>query len=148
MSKRIFITAFVFLSVAMIGWSIATPVFQPPDEQEHASRAFSAVRGQVYVKPQDAKDGTGGYVKYPAGWSAAADDYLCVAGKATESASCSEKVTDDKTVVTRGSTAARYNPLYYLVVGTGSLVTGPARSLLVMRILSALLRSTFLAGAT
>ncbi len=137
---------FVLWFGALAGWSIATPVWQSPDEFAHASRAYSAIHGQVYVPPVRAFHGTGGFVTAPRGWLNAAHHYRCPFHRGRD-ARCLPPLTNDGSAVRVASTAARYNPLYYLAVGSASLFSGPAHAMRLMRLVSAALSALFLAWA-
>ncbi|TAM94986.1 MAG: DUF2142 domain-containing protein, partial [Rhodanobacteraceae bacterium] len=131
----------------MVAWALATPVWGSPDEYQHAYRAYAAVRGEVYVKPVAAVVGTGGYVDVPRGWIRSQFSIACYAGTGTRSPACLPPLTDDDTPVRIPSTAARYNPVYYLWVGLPSLFMPASDALLGMRLASAALNAFFLAWA-
>ena len=131
---------------ACAAWSLATPIWASPDEFQHAFRAYSAVHGQVYVTPVSAVRGTGGFVTVPRGWLESVQHYRCNFDRGRD-ATCLAPLTNDSHPVRVASTAARYNPLYYLVVGSVSLVSSPAHSVRLMRLVSAALSALFLAWA-
>ncbi len=69
LSKRSLSYCFIAWWIAIYAWSIATPVWGAPDEFQHAFRAYAAVRGEVYVKPEAASFGTGGSGAYTYSWN-------------------------------------------------------------------------------
>jgi hypothetical protein len=145
--RRLFAITFVLWWVACCAWAFATPIWTAPDEHQHAFRAYGVVRGEVYVHPESAQLGTGGFVHVPAGWKEAAKTFNCYSQQPGVSADCIAPITDDRTEVRTPSTAARYNPLYYAVVGLGTLGTSPETGIYVMRIISGALTAWFLAWA-
>lgn len=128
-------------------WALATPIWGSPDEYQHAYRAYAAVRGEVVIRPEAAQSGTGGFVQGPRGWTASIEHLHCYAFHPTRTADCLPPLTNDATPQRVASTAARYNPVYYLIVGSASLITGPAHSVWAMRAVSAALSAVFLAWA-
>lgn len=140
-------TLFVFCVVyaALALWALATPLWASPDEPAHVVRAYSAVHGQVYVTPVAAVAGTGGYVTVPRGLADGAK--ACYALDPRVDAACLTRIADNHRPVTVHNGAARYNPLYYLVVGLPSLFGPLAAAPMAMRLVSAALSAWLLAWA-
>ncbi len=138
---------FVLMFAAMVGWVVATPIWGSADEYQHAYRAYAAARGALYVKPEAALLGTGGYVDVPLGWKKSQYSIACYAGHALGNPACLPPLTNDATPVRLPSTAARYNPVYYVLVGLPSLTFSPSRALYGMRLASGALSAFFLAWA-
>jgi Predicted membrane protein (DUF2142) len=147
LGRRAFLSVFVLWWLVAGAWAFATPIWGTPDEFAHASRAYAAVRGEVFIPPEAAQRGTGGFVDAPAGWANSVMDFRCYAFNPTKTADCLPPLTNDATPMRFGSGAARYNPVYYLIVGTASLITSPSDALWGMRLFSAALSAFFLTWA-
>jgi hypothetical protein len=145
--KTTLATVFLLWWLAFSAWAFATPSWGAPDEFQHAYRAYALVRGDVYVKPEAASYGTGGYVDVPKGWTSTAEHYRCFTHIPDVVPACAGPITNDATNTRAPSTAARYNPAYYAVVGLGSFGTSPTHASYVMRIISAALAAFFIAWA-
>ena len=139
--------AFVFFFLVMAVWSIGTPIWGSPDEPAHALRAYSVVHGQIYVAPIPGQSGPGGLVKAPKGFYESQAGALCYEFKGDVPANCAQDPSGDESIVKVLSTAARYNPLYYAIVGLPSYVIGPRHLLFAMRLVSAALSAWMLAWA-
>ena len=126
--RRPGVLVFLLWFGALTAWSLATPVWASPDEFAHAFRAYSAVHGQVYVAPVHAFDGTGGFVTALRGWLGSVHHYRCVFRPNTD-ANCLPPLTNDRHPVRVASTSCSLNPLYYLAVGSPSLLAGPAHAI-------------------
>lgn len=146
--RRRFASVFLLWWLAFSAWSFATPSWGAPDEFAHAYRAYALARGEVYVKPEPAAYGTGGWVKVPKGWVQPAVNYRCFIHKPETLPRCIGPITNDDRPVRVASTAARYNPVYYAFIGIGSLGTSPTHAIYAMRVISAALSAFFLALAT
>ncbi len=147
LGPRPFVVVFLLWWIITTAWALATPLWGSPDEYQHAYRAYAAARGEVVISPQAATLGTGGFVDGPSGWTSSIRSLRCYAFKAARTANCLAPITNDATPKRVASTAARYNPVYYLFVGSASLLTGPARAPWAMRVASGLLSALFLAAA-
>lgn len=147
LGRRAFVVVFLLWWAVAGAWAAATPIWGSPDEPQHAYRAYAAVRGEVFVQPEAASLGTGGYVTVPKAWADSARHLPCYAFRPTRTADCLHPLANEATPTRVASTAARYNPIYYLIVGTGSLVTSPAHAIWAMRLISAALSALFLAWA-
>jgi hypothetical protein len=137
--------AFFFCVLAL--WALATPPWGSPDEIAHGYRAVSAAHGEIYVPPVAAQNGSGGYVDVPAGLEVNAHSAACYAFHADITADCLKAPTADETEVRVPSSAARYHPPYYLVVGFPTLFLSPTVELYAMRFVSVLLSAWMLAWA-
>lgn len=135
----------VALALISIGWAVATPLGGSPDEPAHIIKAASVVRGQFLGDRTDKAAATS--VEVPAG-IASAHSWPCYAFDPAIEASCLQGVPDGSASATATTTAGLYNPTYYALVGWPSLLTDDtSRSVLAMRVVSALLVSLLLAIA-
>lgn len=141
------LVAFGLFAVALGSWSLATPLWGSPDEFQHAYRAFATAHGHLYIKPEPVLAGTGGVVNVPREWELSRRTIACYGGRPSISAECAAPLNGDRTLSRRGSTAARYNPVYYLAVGWPVLVFTPEHSPYAMRLASSVVSAWFLAWA-
>ena len=103
--------------------------------------------GQIYVPPTSAVAGTGGQVTITRGLLDSAKKESCVGFHPKVTATCVPDPGPDTTRVAVPSGAARYNPVYYFVVGLPSLVLGNRHLVLAMRLVSAALSAWMLTWA-
>lgn len=139
--------AFIFFFAIMAIWSFGTPIWGVPDEPAHVLRAYSAAHGQFYVSPNGATGGTGGVVTVPRSLAESGNSTSCYAFNPQVSAACAHDPVSGSHLVAAPSSAARYNPAYYLVVGLPSLIMGEHHLLYAMRLVSAALSAWMLAWA-
>lgn len=135
--------SFVLVSVLAGAWALATPLFAAPDEPAHVINAAAIVRGQL-LPPED---GGIGRVRIPAPYAQAHGVPQCYAFRSTVPASCAPALTGPMTDAIADTTAGRYPPLYYALVGMPSLVAPPELAVYLMRLLGGMLSAGFLAGA-
>jgi len=134
-------TAVFFASSAL--WSLGTPLGVGADEPTHVVKAAATVRGQFLGEPIAHQALPFTTVRVPEAFAVLANpcnpfDYRTPGCTGPPAGSSSGKVV---TVVT---TAGRYQPLYYLVVGLPTLVSHSPTTVLAMRLLSALICALFL----
>src|SRR5262249_47337786 len=113
------------------------------DEHDHVVRAAGVVRGQILVPPTYQKD-DGGYQSVPA--SLVPPNFDCMR-KRSEPATCLGTPPNDRTPRDVHTRAARYNPIYYAVVGWPLLPLPSMAGIIVTRLLNALLCAVILATA-
>lgn len=147
--KGVFGLAFFAYFLLATAWSFATPLYGAPDEAAHLTRAASVVRGQIYVEPVEAAMGGGGFVRIPESLSLYADGSLpCFGGRPQWSAECFRTLPSSDGIVEVPSLAARYNPVYYALVGLPLLLEPHEAGVYATRILSGVLCCGLLALAT
>jgi len=142
-ARRCWVVSFLLFAMLAGSWSLASPLFSAPDEPAHVINAAAVVRGQL-LPPHD---GGVSQVRVPAVYASAYAVPACFAFKATVPADCAPGLTGSTTDVVVGTTAGRYPPLYYAVVGLPTLVAPPKQAVYLMRLISILLCAGFLAGA-
>ena len=146
--RRRWWTTFVLLAGLSGAWALATPLFASPDEPAHAIRAAAVARGELTgTEPAARSDIRPGslLVDVPAVY-ARAGDVGCFAFYRNTTAACFtfSGSTRDAPVAT---SAAKYPPTYYAVVGLPSLALPSAGGVYLMRLLSTLLFAALLASA-
>lgn len=140
LAQKSFLFAFlIFFSVTVL-WVGAVPMYGTPDEPAHMVRAAGIVRGQV-----DGVRGEDNKVRYEVP-SIFVSEPGCYAFKNTQTADCLNIPADegDAQVV---STADSYPPLFHLIIGSPTLLTGGLKSLYLMRLANALVCSLLLTVA-
>lgn len=140
----VFLVSWALLTVLSTLWAIATPPGASPDEPAHMVKAASVVRGAF----NNAGTELGSDVDVPqyVAWTHA---QTCPAFRPTVTAACIEEPPgDDAQIVDSTTTAGRYNPLYYLLVGWPTLLIPDAWGIYAMRVVSGAIVSVFLALTT
>lgn len=140
----VFLASWALFSALAVMWSLATPISAAPDEPAHMVKAASVVRGQL-IGPEGA-DGSIVQVPQYIAWTHA---QTCFAMNSAVTADCIPAVPGDPAaLVDSSTTAGRYNPVYYVLVGWPTLVFGDSTGTFAMRIVSGVLVSAFLGLAT
>lgn len=142
---RRFAAVFSALLAASLLWAFGSPLSSVPDEPSHAIKAAAVVRGQL----------TGGYAPGNPGlevevprWVADAHGMTCYAFRPDVTPACqAEGLGMSDEPVTSSTTAGKYNPMYYAVVGWPSLLFTDVSGYYAMRAMSAILTCLFLAAA-
>jgi hypothetical protein len=128
-----------------LAWIVSLPPFRGIDEFDHAYRAAAVAHGQWIAGPDvPERDGRGSFVTVERRLVAAArpecEDYGY-----TGYANCNPVRDLGGGYVTVASAAARYNPVFYWIVGTPANWFHGARSLFVMRMVASLMCSAMVA---
>lgn len=135
-SRSVFWVAWAALMLLVSVWAVANPLMASPDEPAHVIKAASVVRGQL-IGP----DGTGGSeVHVPYFYSLTGALPACYAFRPERTGVCevhAKKPLDAQ--VTIATSAGRYNPLYYAIVGLPTLLPPGNGVLYAMRLMSAAL---------
>lgn len=140
----VFLASWALFSALAVMWSLATPISASPDEPAHMVKAASVVRGQF--TPPDGPDGSIVQVPQYVAWTHA---QTCFAMNPAVTADCIPAVPGDPAeIVDSTTTAGRYNPVYYMLVGWPSLIFTDSSGTFAMRIVSGVLVSAFLALST
>jgi hypothetical protein len=139
--RRVPLLLVVGLLLAQAGWLLSVPAFRGIDEFDHVYRAASVARGEWLPSGEQARHGRGELVTVPRDLVRAAGPE-CRARPYTGPDNCSPVGAvggGAGNEVRVASAAARYEPLYYWVVGTAARWTSGAAAVLVMRLVSMLL---------
>ncbi|MET7421902.1 DUF2142 domain-containing protein [Dactylosporangium sp. NPDC005555] len=152
--RRSWLVAFLAFFLVFGAWGVAAPFDGPADEVQHTIRAAgvgSFVPGQIFAEPKTVPDafgrpGMGAYQRVPVGLDAHAE---CWGFDPTKSAAC-EKGLSGGPVGEVSTSAGRYNPFFYMVVGPPLRWMPNWGGLVVARLINgamcaALLASAFLA---
>jgi hypothetical protein len=128
----------VGLLLAQAGWLLSVPAFRGIDEFDHVYRAASVARGEWLPSGEQARHGRGELVRVPRDVVDAAGPE-CRARPYTGPDNCSPVGGAAGGQVRVASAAARYEPLYYWVVGTAARWSSGTAAVQVMRLASMLL---------
>jgi len=148
MSKtvRVFLLAFVGLMLVEAAWIAVVPPFRGIDEHDHAYRAASVARGEWRPDYGSAVNGRGDLIPVPTDIVDAARP-VCADLPYTGHDDCNGVADAGDGQVLVASGAARYNPVFYWLVGTPALPFDGDAALYAMRASSALLCCLVLAAA-
>ncbi|TFB74336.1 DUF2142 domain-containing protein [Cryobacterium glaciale] len=140
-SLAIFASAWLTLSLLAGAWAMATPISGAPDEPAHIIKAASVVRGQFVGTPSE----NGHTVNVPQ-YIASTHAVTCFAFQPEVAADCADSVPlGDDTIIPAETSAGLYNPVYYELVGWPSLLVNDESGIYLMRIVSGMVASAFLA---
>ncbi|HEX3841316.1 MAG TPA: DUF2304 family protein [Acidimicrobiales bacterium] len=143
-------TSFALLFLLIEAWSLATPLMASPDEPAHAIKAAAVVRGEFFGTPAHAtKRGPSSEitVRVPENIAGLGAIPGCYATHPNVPASCAPTPGASTREVNIATTAGRYEPLYYAIVGLPSLLFPSNTGIWLMRLVSGLLSALFLASA-
>jgi hypothetical protein len=140
----------VFLGFFLVfgSWAFAAPYDGPADEVQHVIRAVGVVHGQIAPPPAVVRDfkgdpGMGAYQRVPVGLL---QHGTCFGFSPQKSAACAKPIGGGP-VGRVQTTAGRYNPLYYALVGAPVALSPSWTGLVGSRLLSAALSAALLAFA-
>ena len=140
----------VFLGFFLLfgSWAFAAPYDGPADEVQHVIRAVGVVRGQIAPPPAVVHDykgdpGMGAYQRVPTGLLQHA---TCFGFTPQKSAACAKPIGGGPVGEVQ-TTAGRYNPLYYALVGAPVAISPSWGGLVGSRLLSAAWSAALLAFA-
>ncbi|WP_026460043.1 DUF2142 domain-containing protein [Schaalia suimastitidis] len=143
--RSVFCVSFVAFFLLTLMWALSNPLTASPDEQSHIKKAAATAYGQVFNSELLADR----MVSIPEFYHDV-EAYTCNAFEpdlpisACDLSRLTTKEHPDGWV-TVPTPAARYNPLYYAAVGWPALIFHNATGVYLMRTLSGLLGSLFLA---
>ncbi len=115
---RIFLLSFVGLLFVQTAWTLVVPAFRGLDEDAHVFRASSVAEGNWRPDYQTAKDGHGDLIHVRTDVAAAARPVCESLGPGHYN--CNPVAEGPGDTVLVASAAARYNPVFYAVIGTVS----------------------------
>jgi hypothetical protein len=144
---RAFALTLFLAFLAIGGWSLATPLFAAPDEPVHVIKAAAVVRGELVGKLLGGSTSPLGIVSVPDFYATTRNIPACYHRRPTVPASCAPRPSGSARTRQVVIYNARYPPLYYSIVGLPSLLGVGEVELYLMRLVSALLSSAFVALA-
>ncbi len=138
---RFFAAQWVLLSLVAALWSLGMPLTTGPDEPSHFVKAAAVVRGDLLGT--EGPEGT--IVRVPA-YVAYTNAQTCTAYNPNQTANCGPATPEPTGALMEATTTAgKYNPVYYVLVGWPSLLFADQAGLYGMRIMSGILASAFFA---
>lgn len=133
---RLWFLAFIGFCLLHAGWALAEPYNGPPDERQHAFRAAGIMHGEIVTGPDNIHT---------------VPDSLnrgsCFPMNAEIAASCEREPEGDETPKRFYDSAARYNPVYYIVTGWPLGWWPNWRGIMLSRLLNGAAMAALLAGA-
>jgi len=145
--RAVLLAAFVAFFAATSVWSLATPLMASPDEPVHVAKAAAVVRGELTGRLIGGPSSPDGIVTIPAAYADLGSLVKCYQFHANKPASCAPAYKGSSKTVAMTIYNARYQPLYYAIVGIPSLFTDSSLGIYLMRLLSGALSALFLALA-
>jgi Predicted membrane protein (DUF2142) len=140
--RRTWTLAFAGFFLLFGAWAIAAPYNGTPDEREHLIRAVSVDLGQVFPKPA-AWNEMFSDVRVPS----SVNRYRCWQFVSTVDATCQPEPGGDTTMIDTVTTAGRYHPVYYAIVGWPMVLFPNWAGILLARLVSAAMCAAMLAIA-
>ncbi|WP_238009451.1 DUF2142 domain-containing protein [Dactylosporangium sp. AC04546] len=131
------------------GWALALPVNGTYDEKDHIARAYAVTTGQLTTDRTvvDRRGDPKPAFLVPASLLPGNDNVDCAWSPRPARAADCQRWTADRTRVLTPSGAARYSPVYYLLVGAPLVLAPGPTGILLARLISALAAAALLAGA-
>ncbi|MGA1829110.1 DUF2142 domain-containing protein [Microbacterium sp.] len=143
-ANKAFWISLVLAFLVLAGWSFASPHMASPDEPAHAAKAAATVRGEFMADESEFKAGRGTFVLpalFQRGW-----ELGCFAFHPDTPANCVPAIEGDlDTPSDVQSHVARYNPLYYALIGIPSLFPLSEWTFVAMRLVSAAINAVLIA---
>lgn len=130
-------TAVVYLLLAT-SWAFASPIYSIPDEYDHAVKAAAVVRGEVLPTSVT----IGERVTVPA-WLDSTS-WKCFAGRPSKTADCQDEMTASTAPTPQTTTAGRYPPFYYALLGWPTLFLAGSSAFYLQREITVLLAAILL----
>ncbi|MEZ2389061.1 DUF2142 domain-containing protein [bacterium RCC_150] len=138
--------AFPLLAALSLLWAFASPLMSVPDEPAHTIKAAAVARGEL-TGTSSGKPGDLTMVTVPR-YIAMIGVQACFGTKPEATPACAPPIDASARDLVQGATSAgNYNPMYYAMIGLPSRLMGGAPAVYLMRALSALICSAFLAVA-
>ncbi len=144
---RVFAVSFALVFLSIAAWSLATPLYASPDEPAHVVHAVALDHGQLIGTPVGGPSSAIIRVTVPASISDGNRYRECFSFTTSVAASCARALTTSSAPTSTETSAGRYPPLYYAVVGLPSLASTTTSGVYLMRLVSAALSALFVALA-
>lgn len=137
--------AFPIIAALSLIWVFASPLMSVPDEPAHTIKAAAVARGEL-SGTSTGEQGEQTIVIVPR-YIAMIGAQGCFAAKADTTPKCAPPIdATARDLVQAQTSAGNYNPMYYAMVGLPSRVMGGEAAVYLMRVISALICSAFLAA--
>lgn len=126
------------LLMIQASWALVVPPFRGLDEHDHAYKAAAVAHGDWSAEHERSEDGWGEMVDVPRDLVLAAGP-ICESLPYTTPDNCTPGLAQGGGLVWVASSAARYNPTFYFLIGSPARAFSGSESLYVMRIAGILL---------
>jgi hypothetical protein len=136
---RLWLLAFIGFWLLHAGWAFAAPYNGPPDEMQHVLRAAGIMQGEIVAERDAFRDWQTAPKSLIRGW--------CFPTKVTVPASCDVEPGGDESVERVQTTAARFDPVYYLVTSWPIGISPNWQGIMLSRLLNGALMAALLACA-
>jgi hypothetical protein len=144
---RTFALALVGAILLQVGWVVAVPPFRGLDEHDHAYKAAAVARGDWSPSHARSAEGWGEILLVPRDLVVAAGP-VCESFDYTNDENCTPgRPGPEPGLVEVAGSAARYNPVFYYVIGTAARPFSGSTALYAMRAMGALLCALLIALA-
>lgn len=144
--RRAFACAFAVLFAMLAAWAFSDPLMAGPDEPAHTVKAAGVAQGDLAGTP-DPEVGGVRYVTVPAWADQVATLGRCFAFKPAQAGDCAPALDDESTeLISSGTGAGTYNPVYYALVGWPSLFLRNEAGIIGMRLAASALTAAVLAS--
>src|SRR5687768_12305579 len=114
---RLWLLAFGGFFLMFGAWAVAAPYDGVSDERAHVIRAAGVGGGEFAPKPTRAFGGTGAFQTVPRGFGGIKESPCWWHGVTTASVACASEPTASRERVVKPTSAGRYHPAYYALVG-------------------------------
>lgn len=145
-SRRLFLGVFIGVLLVQAAWLFVVPPFRGLDEHDHAYKAAAVARGDWSPDHATSSQGWGDFVVVPEDLVLAATP-VCEALPYTTPDNCNPGEDQGDGLVRVASSAARYNPAFYFVIGTAARPFSGAHALYAMRVTACLMSALLIAAA-
>ncbi|GAA4029914.1 hypothetical protein GCM10023063_10000 [Arthrobacter methylotrophus] len=143
---RYSLIAIPLLAALSLLWAFASPLMSVPDEPAHTIKAAAVARGEL-TGISGGKQGDLTSVTVPR-YIAMIGVQACFGTNPGSTPACAPPIdASARDLVQAQTSAGNYNPMYYAMIGLPSRLMGGAPAIYLMRALSALICSAFLAVA-
>lgn len=146
-SLGLYISFFITFLVLIACWSIGTPLMSSPDEAVNVTKAVAVDRGQLTGQKYKSNSNPNEIVNVPASFANLGQLTSCYALKPTKTATCSPGFKSSNKPTQAIIYVARYQPLYYSLVGLPSLLINSRLVFYLMRLTSAVISALMLTFA-
>lgn len=139
-------TGLVGVLLVQAAWILVVPPFRGLDEHDHAYKAAAVARGDWRATHEPSPQGWGEFVRVPSDVVTTAGP-VCEALSYTTADNCTGTESGPDGMTTVASSAARYNPVFYFLIGSAALPFSGSEALYAMRGAAALMCALLMALA-
>jgi hypothetical protein len=144
--RRTFVSVLLGVLCLQAAWVFTVPPFRGLDEHDHAFKAAAVAHGDWSAQHEASEHGWGEFVVVPTSLVEAASP-VCESLPYTSVDNCEPGRAHGDGLSEVASSAARYNPAFYAVIGLPARALDGAGALYIMRMMTALVCALLIAGA-